>query len=617
MFLFFASSYSQVLYEEDFEGPASSWNIDSMSPNCLIDSNLYLSGQYSVRIPDSTIQDEFIITNSIPLGASVDDIYLEFDHISKTSFFSNCRIYVSRDKGLTWDSLYCMYPQPSGGLDTVYLGIGNYCPNGNKFASNSYFEWAPANPVLLPDNSWWMREVFRLSPYLSPFDTILIKYQIKKHIGFPNSSYGWNLDNISLIQDSCFVTTHNTSSHTSFNFTEYPIPLSLSFTDQTQYSSTIEFDYTYYTVNSVPIDTLYDPSPGIPSPITITLDTSVISIGDTIRFYAKHYYYNSTCVDSLTELLEEVVIYPCDTLAPSISFIGYQHGDTIDLGNTDSLFVQIVDSSALVNLNAKYAVGFGGSWQQGQVLNPLGNGLYWFDLTNLAASTATILKLQIFVADSQSTPCPSNSIDKTFSFRLIFPCDTVPPVINSWSSIPDTMFINQNYSIQYKITDAQAFDALVLYKISQAPTWNSLVPTALVNNLFEFTIDPSLYLSGNVLQFYVRAIDYPENIFGPCPENIDSTTVLSSVIWDPNIGIRESKISEISFSNPVDDEIAFFNLRTEIRVQLFNYLGQLIMETSVEPEDAVMRVAGIKPGPYVLRILDNQGDIFTHRVVIY
>ena len=114
-------------------------------------------------------------------------VLLDFDHICKIEFFDAATIEVSNDGGVSWTQLTC--PQ--------YLGGGTFCASGNKFASNAYLLWDPANPAAVPQASWWQSETFDVSSFLA--NTAQAKIRFKLNDNNNNGSggnYGWLVDNV-------------------------------------------------------------------------------------------------------------------------------------------------------------------------------------------------------------------------------------------------------------------------------------------------------------------------------------------------------------------------------------------------------------------------------------
>jgi hypothetical protein len=182
-----------VLFHENMEQPSGcdsmvSSTVSSGSPDWNINGSLYASpgiqsihGVVGLGVITSLVSGTFSTIGQ-------DSVVLKFRQICKIEFTDMANIEVSENGGVTWTTL----------TGSEYLGTGLFQTNGNRFASNSYWNvWLPNNYSALPLNTWWKEEVFNVSSLVANKQNVKFRFRLADG-GWtgPNQHYGWLLDNI-------------------------------------------------------------------------------------------------------------------------------------------------------------------------------------------------------------------------------------------------------------------------------------------------------------------------------------------------------------------------------------------------------------------------------------
>lgn len=244
---FLCSNAQTQAFTEKFELPGGADSVSSVgTPAWTINTTYASEGVQSMLGTIGTASTTYLESNTFStIGNTF--IRLEFDHICKIEFFDSGTIEVSNDGGATWTQLTC----------TEYLGTGTFCGSGNKFASNTYLLWDPANPSVQPNNTWWQTETFDMSTFLS--NTATAKVRFKLTDGNNNGSggnYGWLVDNIRVVVAPCeLIPPVITLNSPVFQDTAYitgPFNIGATITD----ASGIDSAVVVYNVNGGPNDTV-------------------------------------------------------------------------------------------------------------------------------------------------------------------------------------------------------------------------------------------------------------------------------------------------------------------------------------------------------------------------
>ena len=189
--LFSYSSIGQnIVFQENFDPVSLADSVTAAgTPSWGLDATLSVSAPNSYLNQVGLSTTNTLETNTFStIGNTF--VLLEFDQICKIEFFDAATIEVSSDGGTTWTQLTC--PE--------YLGSGTFCQSGNKFASNAYLLWDPANPATVPTNTWWQHETFDVSNFLSNTAQAKIRFKLTDGNNSGSSgNYGWSLDNILVI----------------------------------------------------------------------------------------------------------------------------------------------------------------------------------------------------------------------------------------------------------------------------------------------------------------------------------------------------------------------------------------------------------------------------------
>lgn len=195
-----------VVFHENFDAPSLADSVVSGAngnsvPWSLINS-LQVSQSNSYHGTYAASDSSWVETHSFStIGFNF--VTLEFNHITKIEFFDFGVLYVSNDGGVNWTKLRCVH----------YLGLSNFCNNGEKFSSSGYLDWLPAEPSVIPNNGWWRHEIFNLSNLLTNSSNCKIRFLMyDSNFNGMGGNYGWLIDNIKV-----------TASSTPFSTDEIPL----------------------------------------------------------------------------------------------------------------------------------------------------------------------------------------------------------------------------------------------------------------------------------------------------------------------------------------------------------------------------------------------------------
>jgi hypothetical protein len=145
---------------------------------------------------DTLIQTSYLrTTTSVDIRGAASPTLI-FWHIAKTEGFEQtangaydtCVVQISRDEQATWETL------PAS---TYRGGWPMYGAFGQGFREGSYLRWGERTRQSVPQNGWWMPEVFDLSPYKA--SKIYIRFKLRTNGNF-FSRAGWYIDNVSVVE---------------------------------------------------------------------------------------------------------------------------------------------------------------------------------------------------------------------------------------------------------------------------------------------------------------------------------------------------------------------------------------------------------------------------------
>jgi hypothetical protein len=186
---------STVVFSENFDSPSLGDSVTASSnstPGWVEYSGLSVSPSNSFRDSIGSGDTSWVTTDVFSCAGNT-FVLLEFDQICKIAFFDAGILEYSTDGGSTWDKLTAIDLITQ---DTIYLGSGNFGTSGNKFASNSYFDWLPANSSAIPTNAWWKHETFNLSTYFANETNCRLRFVLMDQNFQGSADYGWLIDNI-------------------------------------------------------------------------------------------------------------------------------------------------------------------------------------------------------------------------------------------------------------------------------------------------------------------------------------------------------------------------------------------------------------------------------------
>ena len=302
-FLLLASVTGAQVLSEGFEhGGAQppTWTISNTSGipthNWGISSRFQTQGTYSDSAKFFAL-DTMILTSPIFNTTGLTFVTLEFDHICDISGNDTGRVQVRADGG-PWQTIsrveYYEGPPPDGITGPLWAGR-------RGFNESSYIGvWgglAPPGPI---NNSWFRREIFDVSDFLS--DTVNCQVRFVLECGnspFPGTT-AWYLDSIKVIGDACetikplgnFLTPFILNN--SVQNTLGPFKVRARFEDT---HSGIDSAYVKFTVNNGPVFSvgMFRPSPatapfeweGLIPKMYNGVDT--FAYGDSICYFLEAY----------------------------------------------------------------------------------------------------------------------------------------------------------------------------------------------------------------------------------------------------------------------------------------------------------------------------------------
>ncbi|MFI5219223.1 MAG: hypothetical protein ACHQNT_07010, partial [Bacteroidia bacterium] len=190
VFSFVVANTNAQMFHENFDSPSLDDSVTTIfnGPHGFaINSRIQVSPNNCDTAFINTGDTIILETNTFD-ASGITNLYLTFSHICKVDFFDAAVVEVSPDNGLTWFTLSC----------SEYLGSSaGFCAQGSQFSCASYADWFPANSAAIPDNGWWKKEIFDVSPFLAGMVAAKIRFRLfDSNIPGGNNNSGWYIDNI-------------------------------------------------------------------------------------------------------------------------------------------------------------------------------------------------------------------------------------------------------------------------------------------------------------------------------------------------------------------------------------------------------------------------------------
>ena len=246
-FILFSTQAQVTIFRETFELPSAADSVTSVgTPAWSINTTLSAEGVQSYTAPVGLATTTYLETDAFNTTGNT-FVKLSFSHIAKIEFFDSGTIEVSNDNGTTWTQLTC--PE--------YLGQGTFCQSGNKFASNTYLQWDPANPSAQPQNSWWKAEEFDISAFVANSAQAKVRFALTDgNNSGASGNFGWLVDDIKVDMAPCElippVITLNSPIFQGLAYIVGPFNISANISD----ASGIDSAVVIYNVNGGVFDTV-------------------------------------------------------------------------------------------------------------------------------------------------------------------------------------------------------------------------------------------------------------------------------------------------------------------------------------------------------------------------
>lgn len=267
------------------------------TPGWEIDTTLRfpnISGRRSLRGRMSLAVQEAVMTTKPFSTLGQQKVWLDFAHIAKIEQIDSGRVQISVDGGTTWITLR--------GANCIYLGQSTDFRTANNFSQFSYpADWVLAQLGQQPTNAWWKTERFDISSLASNQADVRIRFRLRDSNGngmgpvIPGNpqlgpGYGWAVD--SVLVTTAFseiirpIVTHTPITGLQFNIAQ---TISASVADSAGCDSTgVQDVWAFYRRSgSAVFDSIQMNRVGTTNTWNRLLDTSVISDGDTIRYFLR------------------------------------------------------------------------------------------------------------------------------------------------------------------------------------------------------------------------------------------------------------------------------------------------------------------------------------------
>ena len=110
----------------------------------------------------------------------------------------------------------------------------------------------------------------------------------------------------------------------------------------------------------------------------------------------------------------------------------------------------------------------------------------------------------------------------------------------------------------------------------------------------------------------VVCVTMASNYMCPQPKIASSNCITVSV---DATGVADTKPGGIKiYPNPVKNELIIEYLVPDTRLQLFDVMGRLMLETIATREKEVLNTASLVAGVYVLKLIDAEGSVLTAKL---
>ncbi len=181
----FALQGQTVVFEENFV--TQPFNVTSAGhQQWQVNDSLFFMGSRSLYNTVGFQDTSFLTTHSFST-VGYNFVRLSFAHICKIAVFDGAYLEVSKDNGVNWTRLDAQ----------TYYGSGQFGSMGNRFTAASYPQlWYANNNSALPQNNWWVFEMFDLSSLVANQPHVKLRFVIYDggNPSGPNNNYGWLID---------------------------------------------------------------------------------------------------------------------------------------------------------------------------------------------------------------------------------------------------------------------------------------------------------------------------------------------------------------------------------------------------------------------------------------
>lgn len=296
-----------VLFTENFDpgsGPDSvSAGTINPGPNSWHDTSfLATSKTHSFHVQGSMPNSQ-VYFDTDPFSTIANPyVHLTFDHIAKLYWANQAKLLISKDNGVTFDTLS---PAQYFGPSIQFKQLGYFNSASYSYAGTN--GWKHTSNSTTPNATWWRSEIFDLTgiasdtsgPTFTGYPSVIIRFIVDFSSpapgGFPA---GWFVDNIKVTGSNCEFTppqleflSSQSSNCDGHNFGVVPPLPSFNFkvfaTDDTLLmESGMDSVRLSYSVNGGPFASMKMPQ-SAPDAYEVSLSSFVQ--GDTVRYFIQAY----------------------------------------------------------------------------------------------------------------------------------------------------------------------------------------------------------------------------------------------------------------------------------------------------------------------------------------